>query len=260
MPSPFPGMNPYLEQEEVGHDFHQTFVTAMRHSLVQQVGSRYIVKLELHIYIRELASDERRFLERADVGINARRDLAISEASSGVMEAPAHCFVPTGVDVLEESFIEVRKADTRQLVTTIELLSPANKYAGPDRDAYLAKRRRYLLAGNANFVEIDLLRGGPRLPLEALPPCDYYALVARAERRPEVGVWPIRLRDPLPTISIPLLPGDADARLDLQELLHATYDEGGYANYIYENEPELSLSSADTVWAKRIVTQVGTAS
>ena len=214
MPSPFPGMNPYLEQEEVWHDFHQTFVTAMRQSLVQQVGSRYIVKLELHIYIRELASDERRFLGRADVGINASRDLATGETSSGLMEAPAHCFVPTGVDVLEESFIEVRKSDTRQLVTTIELLSPANKYSGPDRDAYLAKRRRYLLAGNANFVEIDLLRGGPRLPLEGLPSCDYYALVARAERRPEVGVWPIQIRDPLPTISVPLLPGDADARLN----------------------------------------------
>ena len=257
MPSPFPGMNPYLEQEEVWHDFHQTFVTAMRQSLVQQVGSRYIVKLELHIYIRELASDERRFLGRADVGINAPRDLATSEAPGGVMEAPTHCFVPTGVDVLEESFIEVRKADTRQLVTTIELLSPANKYTGPDRDAYLAKRRRYLLAGNANFIEIDLLRGGPRLPLEGLPTCDYYALVARAERRPEVGVWPIKLREPLPTISVPLLPGDADARLNLQELLHATYDEGGYENYIYENEPEPRLNAADVEWVKSTLTETG---
>ena len=257
MPSPFPGMNPYLEQEEVWHDFHQTFVTAMRQSLVQQVGSRYIVKLELHIYIRELASDERRFLGRADVGINAPRDLATSEAPGGVMEAPAHCFVPTGVDVLEESFIEVRKADTRQLVTTIELLSPANKYTGPDRDAYLAKRRRYLLAGNANFIEIDLLRGGPRLPLEGLPPCDYYALVARAERRPEVGVWPIQLRDPLPTISVPLLPGDPDARLNLQELLRATYDEGGYENYIYENDPEPRLNAADVEWAKSTLAETG---
>ena len=255
MPSPFPGMNPYLEQDEVWHDFHQTFVTAMRQSLVQQVGSRYIVKLELHIYIRELASDERRFLGRPDVGIHAPRDIATGDASSGVMEAPAHCYVPTGVDELEESFIEVRKADTRQLVTTIELLSPANKYAGPDREAHLAKRRRYLLAGNANFIEIDLLRGGPRLPLEDLPPCDYYAWVARAERRPEVGAWPIQLRDPLPTISVPLLPGDIDARLNLQELLHATYDEGGYANYIHETEPEPSLNSPDAIWATSVIAE-----
>ena len=256
MTSPFPGMNPYLEQDEVWHDFHQTFVTAMRQSLVQQVGSRYIVKLELHIYIRELASDERRFLGRADVGITAPRNQATRETSIGLMEAPAHCFVPTGVDVLEESFIEVRKADTRQLVTTIELLSPANKYAGPDREAYLAKRRRYLLAGNANFIEIDLLRGGPRLPLEGLPPCDYYALVARAERAVQVGVWPIPLRDPLPTISVPLLSGDADARLNLQELLHATYDEGGYANYIYENEPEPRLTAQAAEWTKSILAEV----
>jgi Protein of unknown function (DUF4058) len=260
MPSPFPGMNPFLEQTEVWHDFHQTYVTAMRQSLVQQVGARYIVKLELHIYIRELASDERRLLGRADVGINAIRQPPATHTASGVLEAPVHCFVPTGVDVLEESFIEIRKTDTRQLVTTIELLSPANKSPGPDREAYLSKRRQYLVAGNINFVEIDLLRGGPRLPLENLPPCDYYALVARAERRPEVGVWPIQLRDPLPTISVPLLPDDSDARLNLQELLHTTYDEGGYANYIYENEPELRLSAADAEWAQGIFSHLGTLS
>ena len=252
MPSPFPGMNPYFEQEEVWHDFHQTFVTAMRHALVQQVDSRYIVKLELHTDIRELASQERRLLGRADVGIDASRRHLSGETASGVLDAPIQCFVPSGVDILEESFIEVRRAETRQLVTTIELLSPANKHAGPDREAYLSKRRQCLLAGNAGFVEIDLLRGGSRLPLEGLAPCDYYALVARPERRPHVGVWPIHLREPLPTIPVPLLPGDPDARLDLQQLLHATYDEGGYENYLYDNEPEPRLSPADAEWAKGI--------
>jgi hypothetical protein len=178
----------------------------------------------------------------------------------GILEAPTQCFVPIGVDVLKESFIEVRSAETRQLVTTIELLSPANKYAGPDREAYLSKRRQYLLAGNANFVELDLLRGGPRMPLEGLASCDYYVMVARPEQRPKVGVWPIQLRDPLPTIAIPLLPGDADARLHLQDLLNTTYDQGGYANYIYDNEPQPGLSDTDLDWAEDLLAQPRTAS
>ena len=165
-------MNPYLEQDDVWHDFHQAFIPAIRQELVKQVGSRYIVKLELHVYIRELASDERRFLGRADVGINTTsQSTPARESAGGILEAPTQCFVPTlGVDVLREAYIEVRSAESRHLVTTIELLSPANKYTGPDREAYLSKRRQYLLAGNANFVELDLLRGGPYRELPSRRP------------------------------------------------------------------------------------------
>lgn len=259
MPSPFPGMNPYFEQEDVWQDFHQTFVTGMRQALVEQVGSRYIVKLELHVYIRELSSSERRLLGRADVGVTVPRttlgsgETSATNPTTNVAEAPVQCFVPVGIDVIEESYIEVRRTENRQLVTTIELLSPANKYAGPDREAYLSKRRQLLLAGNSNFVEIDLLRGGTRMPLENLPECDYYALAARPERRPEVGVWPISLRQNLPQISIPLLADDPDARIDLQQILHSTYDHGGYANYIYDADPEPRLNAADAKWAREIL-------
>jgi hypothetical protein len=65
-------------------------------------------------------------------------------------------------------------------------------------------------------VEIDLLRGGRPMPLENRPKCDYSVLVNRAEARPWAGFWPIDLRPRLPIIPIPLLPGDRDARIDLQ--------------------------------------------
>ena len=90
MPSPFPEMNPYFEQEEVWHDFHQAFVPAIRRALVRQIGSRYFVTLELHIYIRELASNERRLLGRADVGIGTPRSHSAGESTNGVLEAPTH--------------------------------------------------------------------------------------------------------------------------------------------------------------------------
>jgi hypothetical protein len=35
MPSPFPGMNPWLEQDALWHDFHQRFLTAMSEAIAE---------------------------------------------------------------------------------------------------------------------------------------------------------------------------------------------------------------------------------
>ena len=107
--------------------------------------------------------------------------------------------------------------------------------------------------GRAHFIEIDLLRGGPRMPWLDLPECDYCVVVSRAERRPKAGVWPIRLRDRLPVIPVPLREGDPDARLDLQELLHRIYDAAGYAYDIYSGSPEPPLSPDETAWAEAVL-------
>ena len=69
----------------------------------------------------------------------------------------------------------------------------------------LAKRNA-LLHQDVHLVELDLLRGGQRLPLrDPLPPGDYCTLVSRGDRRPGCAVcaWP--LAHPLPTIPVPLL-------------------------------------------------------
>jgi Protein of unknown function (DUF4058) len=50
MPSPFPGMNPYFEQTDYWLDFHTEFLSAFRRLLAPQVGPKYIVQLEEHIY------------------------------------------------------------------------------------------------------------------------------------------------------------------------------------------------------------------
>jgi hypothetical protein len=69
-------------------------------------------------------------------------------------------------------FLEIRDRQSRELITVVELLSPANKRAGADREQYMAKREE-LLKSAAHFVEIDLLRGGRPMPLERRPRCDY---------------------------------------------------------------------------------------
>jgi hypothetical protein len=139
------------------------------------------------------------------------------------------------------SSIEIRDVRSRRLITAIEWLSPTNKKNGSDRDQYLAKRAT-LMHQAANLVEIDLLRGGPRMPMENVPPSDYLVMVARPSEWPRAGVWPIQLRDPLPSIPIPLDESDPDAIVSLQALLHAIYDAAGYERFIYTSEPEPPLN------------------
>src|SRR2546430_12888837 len=98
MPSPFPGMNPYLEQDDVWQDCHQSLLPAMREVLTAQLDEGYVVKVEAHLFVHELPAEERRFLGRADVGVsqglgNPRRD------GASAVDAPAHGRVALAVDV-----------------------------------------------------------------------------------------------------------------------------------------------------------------
>jgi hypothetical protein len=156
------------------------------------------------------------------------------------------------VDIERQSFLEVRDRHSREVITVVELLSPSNKATGSDREQYLAKRRQ-LVTSRVHLVEIDLLRGGPRLPLQNLPECDYYALISRAAERPRVGVWPVRLRDRLPEIPIPLRAGEAEAKLDLQAVLNRVYDAAAYEDYIYQSAPQPALRPDDAEWARQFV-------
>ena len=158
------------------------------------------------------------------------------------------------MDIESESFIEIRDRRSRELVCVVELLSPANKRPGPDREQYLAKRGK-ILNSPAHLVEIDLL--APAIPCRRRigPLASYSVAVSRVEDRPVAGFWPVGLRDPLPVIPIPLRPPHPDARLDLQALLHRVYDAAGYEYYIYEGSPSPALDPDDAAWARSLVSQ-----
>ena len=205
MPSPFPGMDPYIEATRQWRNFHSRYVPALAEALFVGLPDRYIVKVAEDVYLHELSADERRLIGRPD-------------------------------------------RERWSVVTVIELLSPTNKAVGSDRTAHLAKRQQWQ-EGPAHFVEVDLLRDGPRLPLDGLPTCDFYALVSRVEDRPRVGVWPIGLRDPLPIVPIPLTFGDADVPLDLRAAFNRVYDGAGYARYLYSYPLDPLLSPEDAAWA-----------
>jgi len=148
------------------------------------------------------------------------------------------------------SYIEVRHAATARAVTFVELLSPRNKSPGADRDQYLAERRRRVYTGTTSLVEIDLLRGGARPPLQSWPRCDYAVVVSRAPDRQQVSVWPVGIRDRLPAIPVPLPDPHPHPRIDFQEVLHQAYDEGGFARTAYRNLPDPPLDPADVAWAR----------
>lgn len=254
MPSPFPGMNPFLEQSGVFHDFHQSLIPVLRELLEDQLTSTYLVKLEEQLFIHELSAEERRYLGRADVAVDRVRSGPAPGLSTTVLEAPTYGLLFPAVDVERHSYLEIRHAADEQLVTVLELLSPTNKRTGGDRDQYLAKRRQ-IYNSDVHLVELDLLRGGPRLPVDGLATCDYCVLVSRSEERPKVGLWPIGLRDRLPVIPIPLRVPDPDVRLDLQVALHRVYDAAKYAKRIYRGTPQPPLSPEDQVWAREILGQ-----
>jgi hypothetical protein len=243
-------MNPFIEQDDAWHDFHERFLPLAAERIGMQVIPRYIVKIDEHVYIHENPPEPRRLLGRADLAVVPTASIGPA-AIAGAIAAPVRIRLPA-VDIERLAFVEIRDRKSRELITVVELLSPASKRPGPDREQYLAKRGR-VLSSPAHLVEIDLLRGGVPMPAEDRPACDYAVMVSRASERPGAGFWPVGLRDRLPVIPVPLRAGDPDAHLDLQELLDRIHDTAGYAHYLYEGQPDPPLRPDDASWAQQFL-------
>jgi hypothetical protein len=255
MPSPFPGMNPYLEQESAWEDFHPRFITRSAEVLSAQVRPRYFAKIEERLYVHEPDVEGRRFVGRSDVSMTPGSSTTSAGPAAELLQAPAHVRVPI-LDVERSSYLQIRDRVNREVVTVIELLSPTKKKPGTDRAQYESKRN-LVLWSSTNLVEIDLLRGHPRMPMAEAPKSDYCVLVCRPEEWPRAGFWPISLHDRLPVIPVPLRPGEPNVTIDLQELLHRLYDVAGYGLYIYEGTPDPPLSRADARWARQFLPRTG---
>jgi hypothetical protein len=162
-------------------------------------------------------------------------------------------FEPTGVEY-RERFVEIRVRETEELVTVIELLSPTNKRKGSvGWHEYLSKRHEVLFS-QVHLVEMDLLRGGERMAMrerQGTMAGDYRVLVSRWEWRPKAVAIGWSLREPLPTIPIPLKGRDEWAKLDLQEVFTTVYDRGGYRYLLDYNRPiEPPLSDEEQSWVQ----------
>ena len=225
MPSPFPGMDPYLEGSE-WVSMHVELSSEIARQLAPLLRPKYVVRTARQCTTEVLD------------------DLAIT---AGIY--------PDGR--VPRVSIEIRDVAHRDLVTAIEVLSPTNK-RGEGYQEYLDKRGRILLSP-AHLIEIDLLRADRRVPMqEPLPPAPYFVFVSRAECRPLVEVWPIYLQNRLPAISVPLLAGDADMTCDLQLALTTVYDTLSYDLSIdYTRPPEVPLDGPDAEWAATVLRDAG---
>jgi hypothetical protein len=266
MPSPFPGMDPYLEDPAVFPDLHDSMITYLREALQARLPEPYYAALGSRVWVdysdRTIGPDVNvlhRGRERPSEGSPAG---AVALAAPRAM--PVRVYVPH--DEMREPFIEIVARDGRRVVTSIEILSLANKAPGAHgRDLYLQKQRE-VLRSQAHLVEIDLLRGGhptTAVPLErALAetgPFDYHVCVHRFDRLEEFLVYPIQLPERLPEVAVPLLPGDATVAVDLQAVLDRCYDGGGYGRRIeYATRvPVPQLRPDQSEWANGVLREKG---
>lgn len=256
MPTPFPGMDPYLENAHRWSNIHTRLIVALADELAAKIRPRYYVSVEERAYL--LQSDEMDKLMRPDVGI-VRERAPVYEAvlPETAVTAPPETF-PAGrpititiprLEEVRERFLEVRLVENGRLVTAIEILSPTNKQTGKGRQLY-AEKRQAVLESETHLVEIDLLRAGK--PPEFIPTSQlshYYILVSRVEQRPSATLIPFAIQQPIPAFRLPLLPGDDEPEVNLGQILHALYDRAGFDLRIdYKQAPEPPFAEKDTAW------------
>ncbi len=253
MPSPFPGMNPYLEDPQLWPEVHSRLIVAIADHLNPQVMPKYRVAVERRIY--EMVDGESLTVGIPDVSIAraSQRPAELPTASAAIatqpFTQPRRILLPTPEEV-RESYLEIRDVATGSVVTVIELLSPKNKKSGPGRDAYETKRLR-LLSSDANFVEIDLIRAGRAMFTPETNNTDCYTvIISPTQLRPEAELYSFGLQETMPNLKIPLQREDAGAILDLQQVLEQTYDRAGLDLTIDYSEPPPSpkLSPEDQDW------------
>lgn len=242
MPSPFPGMDPYLEGE-LWQEFHETLASAIRAQLMPRLAPKYVALLA-----------KRYVLDRPALGISVARVRASAQGggiATPTVELPSFPEVP-------QISVEIRDVAERRLVTAIEILSPANKHGDGARE--YQERRTDLLRTQAHLLELDLLRQGLRIPLAGEPPpAPYYVYLSRWQRRPFTEVWATGLRERLPTVPVPLLSPDPDVPLDLQAAIDGCFQLVGYERLLpyAEPPPPPDLKAADAAWVDATLREAG---
>ncbi|MEZ4658135.1 MAG: DUF4058 family protein [Caldilineaceae bacterium] len=260
MSSPFPGMDPYIESPDIWGDFHAALATEIRTQLNRQIQPRYVARLIPYTAYEVVEIGETRAI-RPDIGIWMPHPPAgaVGEIATAVTPAPVRASITQEIPI-ELLSVEIRKTGSMELITAIEILSPVNKRVSHDAYTDYLRKRREILRSSAHLLEIDLLRGGERPPLQgAIPVAPYYVSLSRVEDRPSVEVWPIQLWDELPVLPAPLREPDQDAQIDLATMVATLYEQGGYATLIdyHRQPPPPVLTKEQNQWLDDYLHQQG---
>ncbi|MFO0796574.1 MAG: DUF4058 family protein [Gemmataceae bacterium] len=263
MPSPFPGMDPWLERPAVFPTVHGSMVTYAQEALNRVLPPGYLATTDNRVYVDPEA---RRV---PDVGVFGPDAAPPGGAATAVLSRYGLLAAGTDPrsDPVEEAYLEILSGDDDRLVTVIEVLSPTNKKPGEEGQASYRHKQEECRAGGVNLVEIDLLRGGahttavPEARLRGLTggAYDYHVCVTVAGVPREFYVAPVRLADRLPTVGVPLDPGVEPVPLDLQAVFDRCYDAGRYAQLAKygRRDPDPPLTPEQKAWADAILKEKG---
>ena len=259
MPSPFPGMDPYLEHPDFWQETHNRLIVAIADTIMPQIRPKYEVAIDKRIYEITDPNDsngDSLLVGIPDVAIKRQSntpDVPTRSVATLAVTVPTTVKVPT-IEKIKQTYLEVREMATKQVVTAIEILSPVNKRSGEGRITYL-KKRQSILGSLTHLVELDLLRKWEYMPiLNSSIQSDYRVLVSRSESRPFADLYAFNLGDSLPVFPLPLREEDVEPIVNLPELFAGVYDRAGYDYRIdYDREPIPSLSEEDRVWANKLL-------
>ena len=259
MPSPFPGMDPYLEGY-LWPDVHHRLATQISDQLMPMLRPRYVARIEIQVVPDESPEAEISIMYPDVEIVRARQrdnELPPASAGSGTLTAEAPSITPASLSVplldieVRLATVEIRDTAHNRLVTSIEILSPVNKRE-PGLNKYRDKRRQ-LCAADVHILEIDLLRRGQRLLAHPrIPQSAYRITLIRAEARC-ADIWSVRLQDALPIVPVPLRAPDGDIPLDLTTAFSTIYDRAAYdlsLNYAAPPPPP-PLSSEEQAWVRQ---------
>jgi hypothetical protein len=264
-------MDPYLERH--WGDIHQALVTYIRDQLQPQLPEDLRARMQERVYIESPGAGHESYPDVRVIERPARlapgRGTAVAEPASitrtgdGTPTPAQPIVIHLATEPISEGYVEILDVKSgHRVVTSIEVLSPANKHAGEGQRLFLQKRDDLKRAG-VNMVEIDLLRDGERvlmIPREQIPRAhrtDYQVCAWRASQPGSVLLYRVPHRDRLPVIGIPLRPSDPDALLDIQSVVDQCYHNGGYDDIDYTDEPAPRLGKRDAAWANTLLKAQG---
>ena len=187
MPSPFPGMDPYLENPGLWPDVHHNAHLGIQGFLAPQLRPKYVVRVEERTYISD---DSDPTLHAAVCGFRMSRwpiragweEARFSPGGEGSNLEVAEPVIATTwlEEEIHEAFLKIIDRESRDVVTVIEILSPANKLPGSPGGQSFEQKRREIMNSPSHWVEIDLLRGKRMVPVpQKVGPHEYLVHVSR---------------------------------------------------------------------------------
>lgn len=271
-PSPFPGMDPFLEHSDVFPDLHDSLIAYIREAVQAKLPAPYFARMGSRVWFdfarRQIGPDVpvRRTKGAQSNGGNGTPG---NEEGGGLAVAtrtqPLIVTIPQ--DEFREPFLEIRRIENelQRLVTVIEILSLANKTPGEKGRKLYKRKQREILDSETHLVEVDLLCDGTHataIPLDELEglgrEIDYHVCVHRFDNLEDYFIYPVALNESLPEIAIPLLPDDGAVSLDLQQVFDRSYDAAYYRRSVRYRDAQVVLPLPEKwrKWAADVVATV----